>query len=99
MHFFAMILDEVLHGLIALSGIGIWTITMYLIFVPDCNDIFPHEDIAFLQTYRWAYKMDDVSKAVTASASPPNTGTVRVNHILEYSLTFFVQKMCCREKY
>ena len=36
---------------------------MYLVFVLDRKDILPHEDVAFLQAYRWAYKTDDASKA------------------------------------
>ena len=34
---------------------------MFLIFVLDRPDVLPFEDGAFLQTYRWLYKTDEVS--------------------------------------
>lgn len=61
--FSAMTDDAVSKELIKLPGIGMWTAKMYLIFVLDRQDILPFEDIAFLQSYKWAYKTDDVSKA------------------------------------
>lgn len=48
--------------LMPISGIGIWTAKMYLIFVLDRKDILPFEDDAFLQSYRWLYKTTDISK-------------------------------------
>lgn len=35
---------------------------MYLLFVLDRQDILPIEDGAFLQSYKWLYKTDDISK-------------------------------------
>lgn len=52
-----------LKELINLHSIGTWTAKMYLIFVLDRQDILPFEDIAFLQSYKWLYKTEDVSKA------------------------------------
>lgn len=52
-----------LKELISLHSIGTWTAKMYLIFVLDRQDILPFEDIAFLQSYKWLYKTEDVSKA------------------------------------
>ena len=54
--------EEVFEKLTQLKGIGAWTAKMYLIFVLDRQDILPIEDVAFLQSYKWMYKTDDVSK-------------------------------------
>lgn len=54
--------EEVFKKLTQLKGIGSWTAKMYLIFVLDRQDILPIEDVAFLQSYKWMYKTDDVSK-------------------------------------
>lgn len=54
--------EEVYKRLTALKGIGSWTAKMYLIFVLDRPDILPYEDVAFLQSYKWMYKTDDISK-------------------------------------
>ena len=48
--------------LTSIRGIGNWTAKMYLLFVLESSDILPYEDVAFLQSYRWMYKTDDVSK-------------------------------------
>lgn len=53
--------DEVMQSLTRIKGIGKWTAKMFLIFVLDRPDVLPVEDGAFLQTYRWLYKTDDVS--------------------------------------
>ena len=53
---------EVYKKLTKIRGIGSWTAKMYLLFVLDRQDILPIEDVAFLQSYRWMYKTDDVSK-------------------------------------
>lgn len=55
--------DEVVYKrLISIKGIGSWTAKMYLLFVLDRQDVLPYEDVAFLQSYKWMYKTDDVSK-------------------------------------
>lgn len=54
--------EQAYKKLLALKGIGSWTVKMYLIFVLDRQDILPTEDVAFLQSYKWMYKTDDVSK-------------------------------------
>lgn len=53
--------DLAINRLTALHGIGNWTAKMFLIFVLDRPDVLPFEDGAFLQTYRWLYKTDEVS--------------------------------------
>ena len=53
--------DDVINQLSAFHGIGKWTAKMFLIFVLDRPDVLPVEDGAFLQSYRWLYKTDDVS--------------------------------------
>lgn len=55
--------EDTLKELIQLHGVGMWTAKMYLIFVLDRQDILPFEDIAFLQSYKWLYKTEDISKA------------------------------------
>lgn len=55
--------DEVMRRLTSLRGVGNWTAKMCLIFCLDRPDILPHEDVAFLQSYKWLYKTDDVAKA------------------------------------
>ncbi len=53
----------IIKELTSLRGIGNWTAKMYLIFVLGRLDVLPYEDGAFLQTYRWMYKTDDISSA------------------------------------
>ncbi|WP_337366558.1 DNA-3-methyladenine glycosylase 2 family protein [Phascolarctobacterium sp.] len=54
--------EEVIKKLTAIRGIGNWTAKMFLIFDLDRQNVLPFEDGAFLQTYKWLYKTDDVSK-------------------------------------
>lgn len=53
---------EVIKYLTKIRGIGTWTAKMYLIFVLNRPDVLPVEDGAFLQSYKWLYNTDDVSK-------------------------------------
>jgi DNA-3-methyladenine glycosylase II len=53
---------EVIKELTKIKGIGVWTVKMYLIFVLDRKDVLPYEDAAFLQSYSWLYKTEDISK-------------------------------------
>ena len=55
--------ETALTQLIRLPGIGMWTAKMYLIFVLDRQNILSFEDVAFLQSYKWLYKTDNISKA------------------------------------
>ena len=55
--------EAVYRKLISIRGIGSWTAKMYLLFVLDRQDILPYEDIAFLQSYKWMYRTNDVTKA------------------------------------
>lgn len=54
---------EVINTLKTVRGIGDWTAKMHLLFVLQRDDILPYEDGAFLQSYRWLYETDDISKA------------------------------------
>lgn len=54
--------EAAFQKLTSIKGIGNWTAKMYLLFVLESPDILPYEDVAFLQSYRWMYKTDDVSK-------------------------------------
>jgi DNA-3-methyladenine glycosylase II len=59
--------SDVIKQLTQIHGIGRWTAKMFLLFVLDRPDVLPVEDGAFLQTYRWVYKTNDVSeKSVTS---------------------------------
>jgi DNA-3-methyladenine glycosylase II len=53
--------EDVIKTLTKLPGIGLWTAKMYLIFVLDRQDVLPFEDVAFLQSYQWLYKTEDIS--------------------------------------
>lgn len=53
---------EIIKRLTTIKGIGMWTAKMYLIFVLDRQDVLPYEDMAFIQSYKWLYKADDLSK-------------------------------------
>lgn len=53
--------EAVIKALTHLRGIGTWTAKMYLIFVLNRPDVLPFEDGAFIQSYRWLYKTDDIS--------------------------------------
>ena len=55
--------EEVIKELIRLRGIGSWSAKMYLIFTLNRMDILPFEDVAFLQTYAWLYKTDNLQPA------------------------------------
>lgn len=55
--------EDVFSHLTQIRGIGSWTAKMHLIFVLNRPDILPFEDGAFLQSYRWMYKTDDISPA------------------------------------
>lgn len=54
--------EEAIKALTKIQGIGNWTAKMYLIFVLNRPDVLPFEDGAFLQSYKWLYNTDDVSK-------------------------------------
>lgn len=53
---------DVIKSLTTIKGIGSWSAKMYLIFVLNRQDILPTEDVAFLQSYSWLYKTDDLSE-------------------------------------
>lgn len=53
---------DVMNALTKIRGIGNWTAKMYLIFVLNRLDVLPWEDGAFLQSYRWMYKTNDISR-------------------------------------
>lgn len=52
---------KVKEKLRSVYGIGEWTTQMYLIFVLNRNDILPVKDTAFIQSYKWLYKTDNIS--------------------------------------
>ena len=52
---------DVIKELTRIKGIGKWTANMYLIFVLNRDDILPVEDVAFLQSYKWLYKTEDIA--------------------------------------
>lgn len=51
---------EVMIELTHLCGIGSWSAKMFLIFTLNRMDVLPYEDVAFLQTYAWLYKTNDL---------------------------------------
>lgn len=51
---------EIIQQLTKVRGVGTWTAKMYLVFVLDRADVLPHEDVAFLQAYRWMYNTQDL---------------------------------------
>lgn len=53
---------EVIKRLTGIRGIGNWTAKMFLLFVLRRPDVLPFEDIAFLQSYKWLYKTEDIKK-------------------------------------
>ena len=55
--------EEVIRNLTHLRGIGVWSAKMFLIFTLNRMDVLPYEDVAFLQTYAWLYKTDDLRPA------------------------------------
>jgi len=54
--------DNVINEIKKLNGLGSWSAKMYLIFVLNRMDVLPHEDAAFLQSFKWLYSTDDISK-------------------------------------
>jgi len=54
--------DNVFKEIKKLNGLGSWSAKMYLIFVLNRMDILPYEDAAFLQSFKWLYSTDDISK-------------------------------------
>jgi len=55
--------EDVIKRLTTIKGIGIWTAKMYLIFVLDRQNVLPTEDVAFLQSFCWLYKIEHPTKA------------------------------------
>ena len=55
--------EAALKELVSLRGIGTWTAKMYLIFVLGQTGYPAIRDVAFLQSYKWLYKTEDVSRA------------------------------------
>lgn len=55
--------EEIYRRLISIKGIGPWTAKMYLLFVLNRDDILPYEDVAFLQSFSWAYNTKELSPA------------------------------------
>ena len=53
---------DVIVKLTQIRGIGTWTAKMYLLFVLRREDILPHEDGAFLQSFKWLYKLEEYNK-------------------------------------
>lgn len=56
--------EEVMKELTRLRGIGTWSAKMYLVFTLNRMDVLPYEDVAFLQTYAWLYKTNDLRPAM-----------------------------------
>lgn len=54
---------EIIKMLTAVQGIGNWSAKMFLIFVLNRQNVLPYEDMAFLQSYAWLYKTDDIKPA------------------------------------
>lgn len=52
--------DDIINELTHLRGIGTWSAKMYLLFTLNRPDVLPYEDVAFLQTYKWLYKTEDL---------------------------------------
>lgn len=55
--------DDVIKELTSIKGIGQWTSKMFLLFVLNREDILPYEDVAFLQSFRWLYKITATDEA------------------------------------
>lgn len=53
--------SEVIGKLTSIRGIGTWTSKMFLIFILCRPDVLPYEDGAFMKSYKWLYKVEDVS--------------------------------------
>ena len=53
--------ESAIKYLTNIYGIGKWSAKMYLIFALDRQDILPYEDVAFLQAYKWLYKVNVAS--------------------------------------
>ena len=56
--------EEIIKELTRLRGIGTWSAKMYLIFTLNRMDVLPFEDVAFLQSYAWLYKSNDLRPAM-----------------------------------
>ena len=55
--------QKVMDSLMEIKGIGTWTAKMYLIFILDRKNVLPLEDAAFIQSYQWLYKTQDINAA------------------------------------
>lgn len=54
--------NEAFKKLTSIRGIGSWTAKMVLLFCLLREDVLPFEDGAFLQSYKWLYQTDDISR-------------------------------------
>lgn len=51
---------DVISELRKVKGIGAWSAKMFLIFALGRPNVLPFEDVAFLQSYKWLYKTNDI---------------------------------------
>ena len=74
---------EVINHLIQIRGIGIWSAKMYLIFVLNRQNVLPVEDMAFIQSFSWAYKINkpDVKTIIKQSSKWNNHSTIVARYL------------------
>ena len=61
--------EEIIESLTKVRGIGLWSAKMFLIFVLNRPNILPLEDTAFLQSFCWAYEIENPKKSLIKEIS------------------------------
>jgi DNA-3-methyladenine glycosylase II len=54
--------EELIERLVALRGVGRWTVEMLLIFTLDRKDVFPCDDFGVRNGFRIAMRLDEMPK-------------------------------------
>lgn len=84
--------ENCMEELKKIKGLGNWSAKMYLIFFLQKEDVLPYEDGAFLQSFKWLYKIEkptiDQIKSIASKWHPYESIAARYLYVaLDSGLT------------